>query len=187
MYQPISKPATNKVASKGGESSKGAVLNEQSTNVPIVANMNDSSQVTNEYGYFMDEINIGELKRDMEKLIEVDKVLDIHDQNKVDVNATTNVVSNFPIQVSKEGGTENVNSFVLIMSNTENLWEQLSKTRGASTSKDVSSLSVADESDDNEVYMPEVVPGGGFLDDMEDDLDNYDGYETQVYDLPDNV
>ncbi|GKG62410.1 hypothetical protein Tco_0634183, partial [Tanacetum coccineum] len=34
-----------------------------------------------------------------------------------------------------------------------------------------------------EVCMPYGIPGGGFLDDMEDDLDRYDGYEAQVYDL----
>nr|GEW54818.1 hypothetical protein [Tanacetum cinerariifolium] len=37
--------------------------------------------------------------------------------------------------------------------------------------------------EDKEVCMPNVVPGGGFLDDMEYDLDYYDGYEAQVYDL----
>lgn len=110
MYRPISKPATNKVANKDGVS-KGPVLNEQPTNAPIMANLNDSSQVSNEFGYFKDDINIGELKSDMEKLMEVDKVLGIVDKNKAAVNGATYVVSNCPIQVSKEGGTEHARCF----------------------------------------------------------------------------
>ncbi|GKD44488.1 ATPase, F1/V1/A1 complex, alpha/beta subunit [Tanacetum coccineum] len=39
-------------------------------------------------------------------------------------------------------------------------------------------MSGTDESDEDEVFMPGVIPGGGFLDDMEDDLDFYDGYEA---------
>nr|GEV58513.1 hypothetical protein [Tanacetum cinerariifolium] len=37
--------------------------------------------------------------------------------------------------------------------------------------------------DDEEVYMPDGIHGGGFMDVLEDDLDCYDGYGTQVYDL----
>ncbi|GKD37881.1 hypothetical protein Tco_1258088 [Tanacetum coccineum] len=63
------------------------------------------------------------------------------------------------------------------------LWEQFSKSREDSKSRDKSPMSGTDESDEDEVFMPGVIPGGGFLDDMEDDLDCYDGYEGQVYDL----
>nr|GEX82311.1 hypothetical protein [Tanacetum cinerariifolium] len=31
--------------------------------------------------------------------------------------------------------------------------------------------------------MPFGMPGGGFLNDLEEDLDCYDGYEAQIYDL----
>nr|GEW31750.1 hypothetical protein [Tanacetum cinerariifolium] len=46
---------------------------------------------------------------------------------------------------------------------------------------------VKDKSDEDEVCMPDVMPGGGFLDGLKDDLDCYDAYEAQVYDLPKQV
>ncbi|GKC42801.1 hypothetical protein Tco_1060523 [Tanacetum coccineum] len=41
-------------------------------------------------------------------------------------------------------------------------------------------VELEEESDEDEVYMPY---GGGGMDGLEDDLDCYDGYKTQVYDL----
>ncbi|GKF58040.1 hypothetical protein Tco_0171577, partial [Tanacetum coccineum] len=41
--------------------------------------------------------------------------------------------------------------------------------------------------DEDEVCMPDVMPSGGFLDGLDDYLDCYDGYEAQVYDLPEQV
>nr|GFA96082.1 hypothetical protein [Tanacetum cinerariifolium] len=40
-----------------------------------------------------------------------------------------------------------------------------------------------DSNDDEEVYMPNDMHGGGFMDDLEDDLNCYEAYRTQVYDL----
>nr|GEX97455.1 hypothetical protein [Tanacetum cinerariifolium] len=45
------------------------------------------------------------------------------------------------------------------------------------------SLEDDDSDDDEEVYMPNDMHGGGFMDDLEDDLNCYEDYGTQVYDL----
>ncbi|GKF04435.1 hypothetical protein Tco_0035103, partial [Tanacetum coccineum] len=57
------------------------------------------------------------------------------------------------------------------------LWEKFKASKEASSSK-FTSLD-----DDEEVYMPDGIYGGGFMDGLEDYLDCYDGYGTQVYDL----
>ncbi|GJW61687.1 zinc knuckle CX2CX4HX4C containing protein [Tanacetum coccineum] len=57
------------------------------------------------------------------------------------------------------------------------------KAREASTSKHISSMSDSDESEVEEVCMPYVIPGGGFLNGLEDGLERYDGYEARLYDL----
>nr|GEX96306.1 hypothetical protein [Tanacetum cinerariifolium] len=59
----------------------------------------------------------------------------------------------------------------------EGLWSHFKKAKENSKSK-VSELE--DKFDEDEVYMPY---GGGGMDGLEDDLDCYDGYGTQVYDL----
>nr|GEY86769.1 U5 small nuclear ribonucleoprotein helicase [Tanacetum cinerariifolium] len=59
----------------------------------------------------------------------------------------------------------------------EGLWSCFKKAKENSKCK-VSELK--DEYDEDEVYMPY---GGGGIDGLEDDLDCYDGYGTQVYDL----
>ncbi|GJT23468.1 retrotransposon protein, putative, ty1-copia subclass [Tanacetum coccineum] len=56
------------------------------------------------------------------------------------------------------------------------------KTREASKNKH-HSLSDSEESEVEEVCMPDHISGGGSLDRLEDDLDGYDGYEAQFCDL----
>ncbi|GJS29138.1 zinc knuckle CX2CX4HX4C containing protein [Tanacetum coccineum] len=94
--------------------------------------------------FIQDDIDLGQIKKNMDRLMEEEKVLDIN----------TNVGS------AVENSVQNTNE--------------------ASTSK---STSESDEFEVEEVCMPDGIPGGGFLDDLEDDLDCYDGYEAQVYDL----
>ncbi|PWA64300.1 hypothetical protein CTI12_AA345500 [Artemisia annua] len=67
-------------------------------------------------------------------------------------------------------------SAVSTKSGNGSLWDQFAKTHNVSTQKESSSLSLAGSSDD-EVWMPEVMPGAGFL----DSLKSYDGYD---YDFP---
>ncbi|GKE77438.1 hypothetical protein Tco_1543558, partial [Tanacetum coccineum] len=68
--------------------------------------------------------------------------------------------------------------------NQGSLWEKFKASKEASSSKSkFTSLDDDDSNDDEEVYMPDGIHGGGFMDGLEDDLDCYDGYRTQVYDL----
>ena len=69
------------------------------------------------------------------------------------------------------------NSVVPAVSGNESLLEQFYKTHNVSKRKESSSLSLVGSSDDDEVFMPEVIPGAGFL----DDLKSYDGYD---FDFP---
>nr|GFA36375.1 hypothetical protein [Tanacetum cinerariifolium] len=62
------------------------------------------------------------------------------------------------------------------------LLEQFLKSHDASMSKQ-NNFSKLNESEVEEVSMSFGKPGGGFLDDLKDDLDRYDGYEAHVYDL----
>ncbi|PWA86907.1 RNA-directed DNA polymerase, eukaryota, Reverse transcriptase zinc-binding domain protein [Artemisia annua] len=63
-------------------------------------------------------------------------------------------------------------SAVPAKSSNGSLWDQFSKTHNVSTRKESSSLSKADSSDEDEVCMPGVLPGVGFLDDSK----SYDGF-----------
>ncbi|GJX05221.1 reverse transcriptase domain-containing protein [Tanacetum coccineum] len=59
---------------------------------------------------------------------------------------------------------------------------KIKASKEASSSK-FTSLDDDDSDDDEEVYMPDGIYGGGFMDSLEDDLDCYECYRTQVYDL----
>ncbi|GKG14587.1 hypothetical protein Tco_0354187, partial [Tanacetum coccineum] len=110
-------------------------------------------------GYFKDEIDLGQLGSHMDKLMDEDKA-----PNPKDMSTNTKSVP------AKVKGSEK-----------GSLWEQFLITH--STSQPKSSMSYTNDSDEDEVYMLDVIPGGGFLDGMKDDLDCYDGYEAQVYDI----
>ncbi|GJR19949.1 zinc knuckle CX2CX4HX4C containing protein, partial [Tanacetum coccineum] len=132
IYRPVSKPSTiNENTSKPNSNippSNKDVNGAAKLNVSHEVLMNDSSCTTNDNGYFKDDIDLGQLKSNIEKLMDEDK------------------------------------------------------SRDASMSQH-NHISDSDESKVKEVCMPFGMPGGGFLDDLEDDLDCYDGYEAQVYDL----
>ncbi|GKD31349.1 hypothetical protein Tco_1242127 [Tanacetum coccineum] len=64
----------------------------------------------------------------------------------------------------------------------ESLWEKFKAAKVAPSSKS-KITSLDDDFDDEEVYMPNGMAGGGSMYGLEDDLDCYDDYGTQVYDL----
>ncbi|GJS23804.1 hypothetical protein Tco_0452436 [Tanacetum coccineum] len=64
-----------------------------------------------------------------------------------------------------------------------NFLKQILKSCEASKNRYHSSMSDSDESEVEEVYLSGGRPGGGTLDFLEDDLDGYDRYEAQFYDL----
>nr|GEU60580.1 hypothetical protein [Tanacetum cinerariifolium] len=120
-----------------------------------------------------------ELKSNMKNLMDEDKVLELNSNNVMervvdkvhsdpDNNKLSTTFKSLPMEVK---GNDN-----------GSLWEQFNKSRNASTSKQ-NSISDTDSSEVEEVCMTYGILGGGFIDDMEDDLYRYDGYEAQVYDL----
>ncbi|GJW44848.1 zinc knuckle CX2CX4HX4C containing protein [Tanacetum coccineum] len=135
--------------------------------------MNDeSSRHTNENvksNFFKDDIDLGQLRSNMNKLVEEDKVIDIN----------TDVAKS----VVAEGMTKDKG----------NLWERFKEAKEAATSKPRSSNNIEDDSDEDEVYMPDeftlkfISSTGGELTMEDDDLDCYDGYEAQIYDVPWNL
>ncbi|GKE77020.1 hypothetical protein Tco_1543140, partial [Tanacetum coccineum] len=122
--------------------------------------MNDSLGSVNENGFFNNDINIDQLRSNIEQLMDDNPVLTLN------TNAN-NVINNTKIVLMVEKG-----------SNKGSLLDQFRKSRDASSSKQ-SSYSDSDESEVEEVSMPYSKQGGGFL----DDLDCYDGYEAQLYEL----
>jgi hypothetical protein len=142
IYRPVSKPSTNDQAStsipkdnstptnkkvvnlacdKPNDNSilkvTNEVTNEETPNdqsgTPLVTN--ELSQSCNEYGYFKDDINIGELRSNMGKMKEADKVLDLayNSSNVEDVGdgsdlQINNEISNSPIILALEEGRENL-------------------------------------------------------------------------------
>nr|GEX02006.1 hypothetical protein [Tanacetum cinerariifolium] len=159
IYQPVSKPITSKANTpklKTNVPPIKEVVNEAASQpcVSQMVNTNDSSGLINEYGYFNDDVDISQIRSNIEKLMDEEKV-----------PANTKVV-----HVEAKGNEKG------------SLLEQFRKLHEVSSSK-LNSISDSKEFEVEEVCIPECLPGRGFLDDMEDDLDCFDGYEAQVYDL----
>ena len=169
IYRPVSKPSSN-------QATKEDKPNEHLHSTPPLVTNEDLSQSVNEFGYFKDNINLDELKRDMEKVWEAEKVLDLASTS----SNVEGVGNGSALQLNKEvsNSPTNIASSVGDPSASGSLWEQFN----ASTSNNKSPVSGSEDSDDevDEVLMPE---GGGFLDDMED---YYDGYDDQVV-LPEKL
>ncbi|GKD64465.1 zinc knuckle CX2CX4HX4C containing protein [Tanacetum coccineum] len=120
------------------------------------------------------------LRSNIKKLMDEDKVLELNTNN-----VTDGVVDTMNSTPNLKNVSTNTKSVLVEAKGSENgsLWEQFSMTHAVSTSQPKSSMPYTNESDEDEVYMPDVLPGRGFLDDMEGDLDCYNGYEAQVYDI----
>ncbi|GJW52913.1 zinc knuckle CX2CX4HX4C containing protein [Tanacetum coccineum] len=119
--------------------------------------------------YHKDDLNVIELRNSFDKLMEDDKVFGVNMENGIDCNSGSNVDAN------ENGGN-------------------IHNAKEASTSKPKSPIfDLKDESDKDEVFLPDddmskyVSTNGGWFTLDEDDLDCYDGYEAQVYDLPEQM
>ncbi|GJT96978.1 zinc knuckle CX2CX4HX4C containing protein [Tanacetum coccineum] len=133
----------------------------------------------NDIAYIQDDINLVQLRRNMDRLMDEDSVLELNSNNEKVSVIDTNSVPSANVVVSN-------NIFApaeVEESDKGSLLEQFRKSREASTSKHISSMSDSDESEVEEVCMPDVIPGGGFLNGLEDDLERCDGYEARLYDL----
>ncbi|GJT88736.1 hypothetical protein Tco_1070453 [Tanacetum coccineum] len=172
----VSKPNTTAPSLK--EDVNEAVLQPKESPKVII---DDSYGPVNEHGYYKDDIDLEQLRSTMDKLMDENKVLDIN-PNTISEGSGETMHSN---PNDKGGLTTHVSAPADVnVSVKGSLWDQFMKTHGVSTSKLKSFITDSDESEVEEVCMPDVLPGGGFLDDVEDDLDCFIGYEDQVYDLP---
>ncbi|GJW81685.1 hypothetical protein Tco_0145660 [Tanacetum coccineum] len=150
-------------AKKQSDGSKGAFKGTSNLDASKIGdNEVVASESTKEKGnsYHKDDVNVIDPNNSFDKLMEEDKV---RDECTKDDDVVTEEV-----KVQEE----------------DSLWSLFKAAKEASTSKAKSpTLDVEDESDEDEVSMPDVMPSGGFL----DDLDCFDGYEAQVYDLPEKM
>ncbi|GJY64414.1 hypothetical protein Tco_0465874 [Tanacetum coccineum] len=121
----------------------------------------------NDIAYIQDDINLVQLRRNMDRLMDEDSVLELNSNNeKVSVIDTNSIPSaNVVVSNNKSAPAE------VKESDKGSLLKQFRKAREASTSKHISSMSDSDESEVEEVCMPDVIPGGGFLNGLEDDLE----------------
>ncbi|GKB32990.1 zinc knuckle CX2CX4HX4C containing protein [Tanacetum coccineum] len=172
IYRPVSKSVTTKEHAdkpndKVSSSKEGANGANKESSVSSLVTMNDSSGSKNDTAYIQDDINLVQLRRNMDRLMDEDSVLELNSNNeKVSVIDTNSVPSaNVVVSNNKSAPAE------VKESDKGSLLKQFRKAREASTSKHISSMSDSDESEVEEVCMPDVIPGGGFLNGLEDDLE----------------
>nr|GEX82312.1 ATPase, F1/V1/A1 complex, alpha/beta subunit, zinc knuckle CX2CX4HX4C [Tanacetum cinerariifolium] len=170
VYRPMSKPVTSKEnTSKSNSNTKSSMKGvkgaAKESRVSPKVTMNDSLGSTNEIGFFKDDINLDQLGSTMDKLMDENTMLELNTNN--DMLGSTNIKS-VPMELQGK--------------NKGSPLEQFLKSRESSKNK-FDATSDSDEYEIKDVSMPFGMPGGGFLNDLEDDLDCYDGYEAQIYDL----
>ncbi|GJS44930.1 zinc knuckle CX2CX4HX4C containing protein [Tanacetum coccineum] len=93
-----------------------------------------------------------------------------------------NAISNSTTSSSMEGVKGAANDSQVPLRKEGSILENFIESRETSKSKH-DATSDSDDSEIEEVSMPFGIPGGGSLDDLEEDLDCYDGYGAQFYDL----
>ncbi|GJW15907.1 putative reverse transcriptase domain-containing protein [Tanacetum coccineum] len=174
IYRPVVKP-TNTMLSSSKPKDSSSHYSKEDVNVacdkptkPSNVTTDDSSRPTNENAkskFIQDDIDLGQLRSYIDTRMEEDKVINL--------NTDVVVSTNNSYAPEKDNGSKKV-SFL----------EKFLKTREASKNKH-HSLSDSEESEVEEVCMPDHISGGGSLDRLEDDLDGYDGYEAQFCDLND--
>nr|GFA61692.1 hypothetical protein [Tanacetum cinerariifolium] len=181
IYRHVSKPSTSfgntSNLNTKAPSIVSKVVDEAAIepNVSHKVSMNDPSSSTNENGYFEDDINFDQLRSNIEKLMDENTILELNTNlNKDDVIDTLKSACN----INEESTTTKSIHAKVTGVKKGSLLEHFLESRKASKSK-INARSNSNESEVEEVCMP----NGGFLNDLEDDLDCYDGYEAQVFDL----
>ncbi|GKE03919.1 ATPase, F1/V1/A1 complex, alpha/beta subunit [Tanacetum coccineum] len=130
------------------------------------ASMDASPCVKGKSTYIQDDIDLRQLKEHMDRLMEENKILEF--------NTDVGTASKNSVHNTNKVSTSSTSAPVEVKGNVKgSLLEQFRQSKTSSTSD-------SDESEVEEVCMP---AGGGLLDDLEDELDCFDGYEAQIYDL----
>ncbi|GKD12423.1 hypothetical protein Tco_1196830 [Tanacetum coccineum] len=192
--KPKSKVIYRRVTKGVPEEAKDTTLTKEESNsadvhtsLPIEASMDAPPSDKGTQKFIQDDIDLGELRQNMDKLMEEDKVLDIN----TDFGVADGMGTKVSIE-NNEGSTSNQSVHEEINSNGKgSLWECFQEVKKASASNPKSAMAdIGEEYDDDEVLSLEYnmsnyrsSTGRGFT--MEDDdLDCYDGYGAQIYDLP---
>ncbi|GJW18726.1 ATPase, F1/V1/A1 complex, alpha/beta subunit [Tanacetum coccineum] len=168
---------SSKLSLKKGEVNKVPVW-VKLFNVPVLAYSGDESALKHEVVMAIENEKDDKYTREnsfanlKEEESELDKGLNV--SSPVNANGKDNEKKVDSMVVNEEANSQNQGS----------LWEKFKASKEASSSKSkFTSLDDDDSDDDEEVYMPDGIYGGGFMDSLEDDLDCYECYRTQVYDL----
>ncbi|GJR45607.1 hypothetical protein Tco_1313710 [Tanacetum coccineum] len=137
------------------------------------AAVNDIPREIGKSTFIQDNINLGDLRKNMDRIMEDDMVLDIN----------TDYCGNKTLKENSECSSSSQlegNSHV-----TRSVWERFKEVKKSST--------IDSESNEDEVYSPDyhksnyVASASGEFTLEDDDLDCYDGYEAQLYDIPDEM
>ncbi|GJT99254.1 hypothetical protein Tco_1094772 [Tanacetum coccineum] len=179
VYMPFSKATqvdgkiTSSVNQEGTNEAgnKPSGVPEASSDTPL----RDNEEST----YIQDDINIGQLRDNMNQLMEEDKILDIN------TDLSGNDVTGDKTSLNNECSTSTKLVYAKVEGQVKgsgkgSILEQFRMSREDSSSK---SISDSDASEVEEVCIPYGISVDGFLDVLEDDLDCFNGYGAQVYDL----
>ncbi|GJZ58043.1 hypothetical protein Tco_0613537 [Tanacetum coccineum] len=142
----------------------------------LVAAMENIPSDTGKSKFIQDDINLGDLWKTLDKLMEEDKVLDINTDdigNKISTHTTK--CSNISPTVQSEAKTQ-VNG---------SLWDRFTEVKKASTTDYDSKVEEVYSFDYNKSNYIATASVEFTLED--EDLDYYDSYETQLYDLSDEM
>ncbi|GJW08389.1 zinc knuckle CX2CX4HX4C containing protein [Tanacetum coccineum] len=140
---------------------------------PSVAAVNEIPREIGKSIFIQDNINLGELRKNMDRIMEEDMVLDIN----TDYCGNETLKENYECSSSSQ---LEANSH-----ETRSVWERFKEVKKTST--------IDSEFDEDEVYSPDyhksnyVASASGEFTLEDDDLDCYDGYEAQLYDIPDEM
>ncbi|GKA86218.1 hypothetical protein Tco_0807929 [Tanacetum coccineum] len=138
----------------------------------LVAAMENIPSDTGKSKFIQDDINLGNLRKNLDKLMEEDKVLDITTDDIGNKTSThTTECSNISPTVQSEANTQ-VNG---------SLWERFTEVKKASKTDSDSEVEEVYSFDYNKSNYIALASREFTLDD--DELDCYDGYEAQLYDL----
>ncbi|GJS25269.1 zinc knuckle CX2CX4HX4C containing protein [Tanacetum coccineum] len=175
FYRPVSKVSQGETMTtppaKEDTNSDGDQPSES-----LVAAMENIPSDTGKSKFIQDDINLGDLRNTMDKLMEEDKVLDINTDDIGNKTSThTTECSNISQTVQSEAKTQ-VNG---------SLWERFTEVKKASTTDSDSEVEEIYSFDYNKANYVASASGEFTLED--DDLDCYDGYEAQLYDLSDEM
>ncbi|GKA87159.1 zinc knuckle CX2CX4HX4C containing protein [Tanacetum coccineum] len=175
VYRPVSKDSQGEEKTTHPNQDGTNLTGDQSSK-SLVAAMENIPCDNDKSKFIQDDINLGDLRNTMDKLTEEDKVLDINTDDIGNKTLNDNIeCSNMSQTVQADAKKQDNGS----------LWERF---------KEVKTTSITDsDSEVEEVYSHDyhksnyIASASGEFTLEDDDLDCYDSYEAQLYDLSDEM